>query len=71
MDTSYRILSFGWLVWDILCQVKQEVRLIRNKSIVQSLDPLSESASEVSLSLSLSIFNLVHSKKFENLCFSF
>ncbi|EJD73758.1 RNA dependent RNA polymerase [Loa loa] len=46
MDTSYRILSFGWLVWDILCHVKQEVRLGRAKPIMQSLDPLGESASE-------------------------
>ncbi|MCP9260836.1 RNA-dependent RNA polymerase EGO-1 [Dirofilaria immitis] len=46
MDTSYRILSFGWLAWDILCQVKQEVRFVRGKSIVQSLDPLSENASD-------------------------
>ncbi|CAG9539819.1 unnamed protein product [Cercopithifilaria johnstoni] len=47
MDTSYRILSFSWLVWDILCQVKQEVRLARGNLIVQSLDPLSESTSEL------------------------
>uniref|UniRef100_A0A0R3RH91 RNA-dependent RNA polymerase n=1 Tax=Elaeophora elaphi TaxID=1147741 RepID=A0A0R3RH91_9BILA len=46
MDTSYRILSFGWLVWDILCQVKQEVRFGCANSIAQSLDPMSESASE-------------------------
>ncbi|EJW77068.1 hypothetical protein WUBG_12023 [Wuchereria bancrofti] len=46
LDKSCRTLSFGWLVWDILCQIKQEVRMIRGKSIVQSLDPLGESASE-------------------------
>ncbi|KAL3986069.1 RNA dependent RNA polymerase family protein [Acanthocheilonema viteae] len=46
MDTSYRILSFGWLAWDVLCQAKQEVRLALGNSVVQSLDPLSESASE-------------------------
>uniref|UniRef100_A0A915Q3T6 RNA-dependent RNA polymerase n=1 Tax=Setaria digitata TaxID=48799 RepID=A0A915Q3T6_9BILA len=46
LDASYRTLSFGWLAWDILCQVKQEVRLVHGKPIIQSLDPLSESVSE-------------------------
>uniref|UniRef100_A0A8R1XQ56 RNA-directed RNA polymerase n=1 Tax=Onchocerca volvulus TaxID=6282 RepID=A0A8R1XQ56_ONCVO len=46
MDTTHRILSFAWLAWDILCQVKQEVRLIHGKTMVQLLDPLSENASE-------------------------
>uniref|UniRef100_A0A915C5Y6 RNA-directed RNA polymerase n=2 Tax=Parascaris univalens TaxID=6257 RepID=A0A915C5Y6_PARUN len=44
-ESTRRLLSFGWLAWDVLCHVKQEMRMATGQRLVQSLDPLSESFS--------------------------